>query len=142
MRSTCWRWSSANIVGIATTSISLVCHSCSTGFTIGMAIRFDLHSNPDSRGVFIAEQLFVVLSPCAFIAGEYILLAHLSSYLRSPKFLLISPLAIAKTFIWSDITTFLIQAAGASISISHDISTAKLGYHVSHRHKIIVVPLV
>lgn len=94
-------------------------------------MRYALHNNPDSAAIYLVEDLFVVLSPCAFIAGDYILLAHLASYLKTPDFLLISPKAIAKVFIWSDVSTFLIQAAGGGISISTNVSTALAGAHVS-----------
>jgi hypothetical protein len=38
-------------------------------FAVGIGSRFGLHAMPDSKGIYIAEYLFVVLSPCAFIAA-------------------------------------------------------------------------
>ena len=97
-------------------------------FALGIACRFALHVKPDSRGIYIAEDFFVILSvsllfehfwfepratsnvqPCAFIAANYVLLGRLARYLGSGKHLLVSPNRITITFVISDITTFLIQ---------------------------------
>ncbi|KAJ6598873.1 RTA1-domain-containing protein [Mycena vulgaris] len=87
-------------------------------FAFGIGTRFGLHSNPESKGIYILEYLFVVLSPCAFIAAEYVLLGRLARFLNCDKHLMVSPRRITIVFISSDITTFLIQAAGGSVSIS------------------------
>ena len=62
--------------------------------------------------------------PCAFIAADYILLGRLARYLRAGQHLLIPPTKIMIVFLMSDITTFLIQAAGGGVSIAAD--TAKV----------------
>ncbi|KAE9410615.1 RTA1-like protein [Gymnopus androsaceus JB14] len=87
-------------------------------FAFGISTRFGLHLHPESKGIYIVEYLFVVLSPCAFIAAEYVLLGRLARYLRCDKYLLVTPRRITITFISSDITTFLIQACGGALSIS------------------------
>ncbi|KAJ7929961.1 RTA1-like protein [Mycena leptocephala] len=92
-------------------------------FAFGIATRFGLHSNPESKGIYIVEYLFVVLSPCAFIASEYVLLGRLARYLNCDKHLMVSPRRITIVFISSDITTFLVQAAGGSVSISSNTLT-------------------
>ncbi|KAF7355478.1 RTA1-domain-containing protein [Mycena sanguinolenta] len=100
-------------------------------FAFGIGTRFGLHSHPESKGIYIIEYLFVVLSPCAFIASEYVLLGRLARYLRADKYLIVNPRRITITFISSDITTFLIQAAGGSVSIaSNTLSVAKLGSNI------------
>ncbi|KAJ6628839.1 RTA1 like protein-domain-containing protein [Mycena sp. CBHHK59/15] len=80
-------------------------------FAFGIGTRFGLHIHPESKGIYIAEYLFVVLSPCAFIASEYVLLGRLARYLSCDKHLMVSPRRITIVFISSDITTFLIQAS-------------------------------
>ncbi|KAK7470573.1 hypothetical protein VKT23_001997 [Stygiomarasmius scandens] len=87
-------------------------------FSFGIGTRFGLHQFPESKGLYIVEYLFVVLSPCAFIAAEYVLLGRLARHLQCDKYLIVSPRRITVTFIASDITTFLIQAAGGAMSIS------------------------
>jgi hypothetical protein len=87
--------------------------------------------------------LFIILSPCAFI-GEYrrsfnlynnVLIIHLASCysvlgqmasrLRAEDCLPIRASRVAAIFVWSDVVTFIIQAAGGSLEIK--ISTADLG---------------
>ncbi|THV08489.1 RTA1-like protein [Dendrothele bispora CBS 962.96] len=87
-------------------------------FAFGIGTRFGLHQFPESKGLYIVEYLFVVLSPCAFIAAEYVLLGRLARHLQCDQYLLVAPRRITITFIASDITTFLIQAAGGAMSIS------------------------
>jgi len=87
-------------------------------FAFGISTRFGLHLHPESKGLYIVEYLFVVLSPCAFIAAEYVLLGRLARHLRCDKYLLVTARRITVTFISSDISTFLIQAIGGALSIS------------------------
>lgn len=88
-------------------------------FAVGIGTRFGLTRNPHSQGIYIAEYLFVVLSPCAFLAGDYILLGRLARYLDAGKYMLIKPELLMKVFVASDVATFLIQACGGSLLTSH-----------------------
>ncbi|KAI0823125.1 RTA1-like protein [Trametes gibbosa] len=99
-------------------------------WAVGFGTRFGLHTQPDSRSIYIAYNLFIVLSPCAFIASSYMLLGRLARYLKSHEHLLIPPQRITVVFVVSDISTFLIQAAGALLSISKDVKTSKTGEHI------------
>lgn len=77
-----------------------------------------MHSNPRSKGIYIVEYLFVVLSPCAFIAADYVLLGRLAAHLQASRHLLIPARRITLVFILSDVSTFLVQAGGGSSTIS------------------------
>ncbi|KAJ7591041.1 RTA1-like protein [Mycena floridula] len=99
-------------------------------FATGLGLRFGLHSHPESKGIYIAEYLFVVLSPCAFIAANYVVLGRLAIHLQSEEFLLVSPRRITVIFVSSDIVTFLIQAAGGSLTISNDQNMRTIGSHL------------
>ncbi|KAF9035075.1 RTA1-like protein [Hymenopellis radicata] len=100
-------------------------------FALGIAMRFGLAVNPEGKGIYIVEYLFVVLSPCAFIAANYVLLGRLARHLAADQYLLVQPRRITIVFISSDITTFLIQAAGGALSISaNDGNTALVGSRV------------
>ncbi|KAJ7180301.1 RTA1-like protein [Mycena crocata] len=100
-------------------------------FAFGIGTRFGLHVQPQSKGIYILEYLFVVLSPCAFIASEYVLLGRLARFLECDKHLLVSPRRITIVFISSDITTFLVQAAGGGVSLSSNtLVTAQAGSHI------------
>ena len=74
-------------------------------------MRFGLHAQPESKGIYIAEYLFVVLSPCGFIAANYVLLGRLSRWMKGDKHLWISPNRITLVFVLSDVVTFLIQVS-------------------------------
>ena len=78
-------------------------------FAIGFGARFGLNKQPESRGIYILEYLFIVLAPCAFIAANYVLLGRLASHLDCSKYLLVPARRITLIFIASDISTFLIQ---------------------------------
>ncbi|WRT64236.1 uncharacterized protein IL334_001165 [Kwoniella shivajii] len=98
---------------------------------IGLVLRVAFRSNPHGTGLYIVQYLFVVLSPCAFLAGDYILLGRLVSFLG--KNVHLRPLKakwVSWAFISSDIATFLIQAAGGGLSISKQIKTAEAGGNI------------
>jgi len=99
-------------------------------YALGFAVRFALHSNPDSETVYILFDLLIVLSPCAFIATEYMILGRLTRYLDCSKHLLIAPQKIARVFVISDVITFLIQAGGASLSTAKTLSAIRAGEHI------------
>ncbi|EJD40036.1 RTA1-domain-containing protein [Auricularia subglabra TFB-10046 SS5] len=99
-------------------------------FTEGLAIRFVLSRHPESRNAFIAQSTLIVLSPCAFIAADYILLGRLARYLGAERHMLVMPSRITKIFVFSDVTTFLIQATGSGLSISDTPGTRDLGSHM------------
>lgn len=100
-------------------------------FAFGLATRFGLHLHPQSKGLYIVEYLFVVLSPCAFIASDYVLLGQIARHLGVDEYLLISPRRITVVFILSDVTTFLIQAIGGALSVSaNHVDQALVGSRV------------
>ncbi|KII95141.1 hypothetical protein PLICRDRAFT_96258 [Plicaturopsis crispa FD-325 SS-3] len=112
------RWMSSMIVG----------EYC---FALGLGTRFGLNMMPESRGLYIVEYMFVVLSPCAFIAADYVLLGRLARHVSCDDYLMISPRRITIVFVSSDITTFLVQGAGGGISSSaNDVKSVKLGSHI------------
>ncbi|PPQ94007.1 hypothetical protein CVT25_009855 [Psilocybe cyanescens] len=87
-------------------------------FALGLSFRFGLHVHPQSKGIYIMEYLFVVLSPCAFIAADYVLLGRLAKHLNADKHLLVTSRRITIVYVGSDISTFLIQAVGGAMSAS------------------------
>ncbi|KAI0318696.1 RTA1-like protein [Amylostereum chailletii] len=100
-------------------------------FSIGIGSRFGLTLNPESKAIYIVEYLFVVLSPCAFIAADYILLGRLARHVNAGQYLVIRPERVMITFLISDIVTFLIQAAGGGVSIgANSADVAKTGSNI------------
>lgn len=99
-------------------------------YVIGFGFRFALHYNPDSLGIYIAEYLMIVLSPCFFIATNYVLLGRLAREIDCVHRVLIPVRRLTLIFVLSDVTTFVIQAAGASITTSTNYSSALTGLHI------------
>ncbi|EJU06172.1 RTA1-domain-containing protein [Dacryopinax primogenitus] len=111
------RWMTVLIVGTYT-------------FSIGLTMRFALANDPHNETFYIIEYLFVVLSPCAFIAADYVLLSQLATWLGAGEHLVISPNRVTLVFVLSDVTTFCVQAAGGGLSTSRNLATLLKGSHV------------
>ncbi|KAI0342093.1 RTA1-domain-containing protein [Trametopsis cervina] len=101
-------------------------------YGIGIATRYGLHYLPDNIILYSASTLFTTLSPCGFIAAEYVILGRLVQWLKAEKHLLIRPSRVTAVFVCSDVITFLVQGSGGGISASarENVSMAQLGSHV------------
>lgn len=75
---------------------------------MGFALRYASKYNPNSLGQFAIEQLFIVCSPAAFLAFNYIVYGRLISYIGT-EHSMVNPQKVAKIFVISDVITFLIQ---------------------------------
>ncbi|KIM68771.1 hypothetical protein SCLCIDRAFT_104952 [Scleroderma citrinum Foug A] len=99
-------------------------------YAIGFGIRFVMHYYPDSMGIYVAENFFIVLSPCAFIAANYVLLGRIAKFLVCDEYVPLPLNKITRVFVLSDISTFLIQASGGGLSTSKNASVAASGSHI------------
>ncbi|KAF5336746.1 hypothetical protein D9758_016280 [Tetrapyrgos nigripes] len=116
-----------------------------TGMVMGFILRiaysanpyWEIHSNPSSIStliIFIVMSLFILCSPCAFLALDYVLFEHLSqsptfglevsrkclalpSSLSSPT----SRISIVKIFVWADIVTFNFQSTGGGLQTDNPV---------------------
>ncbi|BGP14631.1 hypothetical protein JCM10213_002201 [Rhodosporidiobolus nylandii] len=100
-----------------------------TCMTVGFVLRLAYRNSPYSLGLYAIQLLFLLLSPCAFLATDYVLLKHLAQAMgpevvKSCLFLPIS--LVVKLFVWSDVVTFLMQAAGGGLSAT-DGKGAEIG---------------
>ncbi|KAI6129418.1 RTA1 like protein-domain-containing protein [Pisolithus croceorrhizus] len=102
----------------------------SIAMAIGFFIRIALPKNPNSLIIFILQSLLILLSPAAFLAFNYVLYGRFVSNCVSPSYSWVPPRKVAKWFVSSDLTTFLIQMAGGGIQTSKSISTDKLGANI------------
>ncbi|ETW77781.1 lipid-translocating exporter [Heterobasidion irregulare TC 32-1] len=100
-----------------------------TLMSVGLMVRMIYSFSSTSLGLYIFTTLLVLLSPCAFLATDYVLLARISHTLGpeiANKCLLVPSSRIVKIFIWSDVVTFLLQMSGGGMgAIAGNI--AKLG---------------
>ncbi|KAF9226284.1 RTA1-domain-containing protein [Gyrodon lividus] len=99
-------------------------------YLAGFGYRFALHYEPDSEGIFITEYLLIVLSPCAFIAANYVLFGRLSRHISCTEHVLVPVRRLTLIFMSSDITTFLIQATGGGMIVSPSLSQRLTGSHI------------
>lgn len=118
---------------------------------VGFGIRAYWKYQPDSVGIYAVQTLvsmrrpydcscedadstgkqFLLLSPCAYLAQCYILLPRLAHHLDSTDLLFISAQRIGKIFIWTDVVTFLLQAAGGGMSAGGSVAMSDAGHWVS-----------
>ncbi|KAJ7604492.1 RTA1 like protein-domain-containing protein [Roridomyces roridus] len=101
-----------------------------TAMALGFAVRIGVHALPDSLGVYMVMDLFILLSPCAFLATDYVLLARLASTFDDEvveKTMFIRPSRIVRIFVWSDVATFLLQGGGGGLTASNNPDTANIG---------------
>ncbi|KAH7909630.1 RTA1 like protein-domain-containing protein [Hygrophoropsis aurantiaca] len=99
-------------------------------YATGFGFRFALHYHPDSTSIFAAEYLLTVLSPCMFIAANYMLLGRLARHLQCAHLIVVPSRKLAVIFVSSDVTTFLIQAGGGLMAVSKTPNTALLGSRI------------
>ncbi|KAJ6536444.1 RTA1 like protein-domain-containing protein [Mycena vulgaris] len=100
----------------------------------GFLLRIVFSNSPFTLGLYIIMDLLILLSPCAFLATDYMLLARLASTFDdeiAKSCLLIRPSRIVKIFVWSDGITFFLQASGGGLSSTSNTSTANLGTKIS-----------
>jgi hypothetical protein len=67
----------------------------------GIVFRFVYRSDFNSLGIFLIQNLFIILSPCAFIASVYAILGQLAARIHADHLVPIKPGKITKTFVWS-----------------------------------------
>ncbi|GAA6002014.1 hypothetical protein JCM10207_003038 [Rhodosporidiobolus poonsookiae] len=90
-----------------------------TGMCAGFAIRILYANSVDSLGLYIGMTMFILLSPCLFLAQDYMLLHRLADSLGedvAKSCLLIRSSRITKIFVTSDVVTFFLQASGGGMS--------------------------
>ncbi|KAF9132981.1 hypothetical protein BGW39_010874 [Mortierella sp. 14UC] len=110
--------------------------------SIGFFVRTGLDPNNVSLMLYIVQSMFIVASPSAFLAFNYMLYGRLitaidprfgsdksQSKMEKSRYSFIPPRIVGRVFIWSDITTFLIQiAAGGMLgSGGRNPSLVKIG---------------
>lgn len=79
------------------------------GYALGFFLRIAARNSPNSLGLFIIMQLFLVCSPATFLAFNYIVYGRLIEENVGAQYSLIRPSLVARIFVISDVVTFLIQ---------------------------------
>lgn len=76
---------------------------------VGLFVRIITANNQNSEGLYIIQQLMIVLSPASFLAYNYILFGKFTARCVGPHHAAISARKFGRVFVTSDIITFLIQ---------------------------------
>ncbi|GAA5886138.1 hypothetical protein JCM16303_000061 [Sporobolomyces ruberrimus] len=100
-----------------------------TCMIVGFALRILFRENVSSIPIYSGMTLFLLLSPCTFLAINYVLLTRLASALKAEKALFIRASWVVKIFIWSDVVSFLLLSGGGGMSVSQDL--AKIAHAIS-----------
>ncbi|KAJ6468584.1 hypothetical protein DFH09DRAFT_1381106 [Mycena vulgaris] len=101
-----------------------------TAMAAGFVLRIVFSNSPFSLGLYIIMDMLILLSSCAFLATEYMLLVRLASTFPeevSQSCLLIRPSRIVKFFVWSDGITFFLQASGGGLTATKNAGIANIG---------------
>ncbi|KAJ6473348.1 RTA1 like protein-domain-containing protein [Mycena vitilis] len=104
-----------------------------TVMSVGFGIRLLYARTAGSLGIYVFMNMCILLSPCAFLATDYMLLVKLAYTLDEKarkRCLAIRPTLIVKLFVGSDITTFVLQGAGGGLT-SIGGSLANVGDKIS-----------
>ncbi|OCF31122.1 hypothetical protein I317_07557 [Kwoniella heveanensis CBS 569] len=95
---------------------------------VGIALRLYYRQKPQVTSSYIAMNTVVVLSPCLFLAADYILLGRLVAYIEGSEYIRpLKPRLVSTVFVCSDVLTFLIQGSGGGLAASGSQSSADLG---------------
>ncbi|KAG9308036.1 RTA1 like protein-domain-containing protein [Chiua virens] len=101
-----------------------------TVMSAGFVLRIAMIIYPNSFSIYICSLLFILLSPAAFLAFNYILYGRFVVICIERRHSLIRPERTARYFVASDITTLLVQGAGGSMLTSTNSTTFKIGTYV------------
>ncbi|KDN39359.1 hypothetical protein RSAG8_08876, partial [Rhizoctonia solani AG-8 WAC10335] len=93
----------------------------------GLFLRLIVAEDMESVMKYATMNLIILLSPCAFIAGVYMLLGRLAIHLNAAEYLLIRPNILTKVFVISDVFTFLMQAAGGGMTAGDNANMRNIG---------------
>lgn len=123
----------------------------STLMALGFGIRIPMTNDPGSLGIYIGQYMvsathstkrgsknlrmlqFILLSPCGFLANSYVILPRLATWLDAEDCLFLKSRIIVRLFVWSDVTTFLLQASGGGLTAMQDAKMSDIGHWVGRR---------
>ncbi|CAK5283642.1 unnamed protein product [Mycena citricolor] len=100
----------------------------------GFVLRYMYATPPFTLGKYTAWDMCILLSPCLFLATDYMLLSRLVNTFDPQivaRCLAIKPTRVVKIFVWSDALTFFLQVSGGGLTSSHNVSQANLGSKIA-----------
>lgn len=82
---------------------------------IGYFARAKAHNETDRLFPYIIQNVFLLLPPVLFAATVYMTLSRIIKAARGEAYTLLPARLITKTFVWSDVISFLVQGGGAGM---------------------------
>lgn len=110
--------------------------------SIGFFCRIAIDPKDLNVGLFVVQNILIIATPSAFLAFNYMLYGRVitaidpqfgtndsQSRMEKSRYSLIPPRIVGRAFIWSDISTFLIQVAAGSMlgNAGDNLSLANIG---------------
>ncbi|KAJ5640163.1 RTA1 like protein [Penicillium longicatenatum] len=89
---------------------------------IGYAARIDSHDNTGELIPYCIQAVFILLAPALFAASIYMILARIIRSVHAEKHSILPLNWVTKTFVLSDVVTFLVQAGGSGMMVSSSLS--------------------
>ena len=84
---------------------------------IGYIGRAIAHSNTTTIGLYILENIFILLAPTLFTASIYMTLGRVIRRVGAEHLSVIRVSRLTKTFVWGDVLSFVVQGNSSSLSI-------------------------
>jgi hypothetical protein len=89
---------------------------------IGYATRIVSHNNTGKLIPYCIQAVFILLGPTLFVASVYMVLARVIRSVHAEKHSVLPLNWVTKTFILSDIVTFIVQAGGSGMMVSSGLT--------------------
>ncbi|GAM35914.1 RTA1 domain protein [Talaromyces pinophilus] len=89
---------------------------------IGYATRIVSHNNTGKLIPYCIQAVFILLGPTLFAASVYMVLARVIRSVHAEKHSVLPLNWVTKTFILSDIVTFIVQAGGSGMMVSSGLT--------------------
>ncbi|KAJ5369579.1 RTA1 like protein [Penicillium cosmopolitanum] len=94
---------------------------------IGYATRIDSHNNTGKLMPYCIQAVFILLGPALFAASVYMVLARIIRSVRAEMYSVVPLNWVTKTFVISDVITFLVQAGGSGMMVNSSLSKVGQG---------------
>ncbi|KAJ5311996.1 RTA1 like protein [Penicillium antarcticum] len=94
---------------------------------IGYATRIDSHNNTGKLMPYCIQAVFILLGPALFAASVYMVLARIIRSVHGETKSVLPLNWVTKTFVLSDVVTFVVQAGGSGMMVNSSLTNIGQG---------------
>lgn len=94
---------------------------------IGYATRIDSHNNTGSLPPYCIQAVFILVGPALFAASVYMVLARIIRSVHAEHHSVLPLNWVTKTFVLSDVITFIVQAGGSGMMVNSGLTNVGQG---------------